>query len=334
MKVLAIDTSFDDTAAAVVDGRRVLSSITRAQHQDHELFGGVVPEVASRLHVERILPAVDAALEAAGLDLHAIEGIAVTNRPGLLGSLLVGLDAAKALTLVLGTPLVAVHHIEAHVYATFVERPDLEAPLLCLVASGGHTSLVHLVRPGVLRVVGRTLDDAAGEAFDKVARAAGLGLPGGPALSELARRGSAGRVPVPRPAVPGLDFSFSGLKTHAARLLDDGAAPEDVAAAFEAAVVDVLVARLREAAKKTGVTTVALGGGVAANALLRLRAAEMADEERLALVVPRTALCTDNAAMVGCIGHEMLEAGLRAGLEVDARSTAAVGELPFGAGGS
>jgi len=183
MRVLAIDTSFDDTAVAVVEGTRVLSSVVSSQWEAHEPFGGVVPEVASRLHVERILPCLDQALREAEMDLDAVEGIAVSDRPGLLGSLLVGLDAAKALAFARDLPLACVHHIEAHVYALFLERPELEPPLVCLVASGGHTTLIHLERHGHMSILGRTLDDAAGEAFDKVARAAGLGLPGGPETS-------------------------------------------------------------------------------------------------------------------------------------------------------
>lgn len=330
MRVLGIDTSFDDTAAAVVDGTRVLSNVVSSQWEAHAPYGGVVPEVASRLHVERILPTVDRALGEAGLDLAGVEGIAVTDRPGLAGSLLVGLDAAKAIAFARGLPLVCVHHIEAHVYAAFLERPDLEPPLLTLVASGGHTSLILLERHGRMRAVGRTLDDAAGEAFDKVARAAGLGLPGGPALSRLAAEGDAKAVVMPRPSVPGLDFSFSGLKTHGARLLGEGARAADVAAAFEASAVSFLVAKLREAARAVGVSRVALGGGVAANRRLRAEAAAMAEAEGLEVVVPAVALCTDNAAMVGCLGGFALAAGARSGLDADARSSALVGEAPFG----
>jgi N6-L-threonylcarbamoyladenine synthase len=330
MKVLAIDTSFDDTAAAIMDGpHQVLANVVSAQWEAHQAFGGVVPEVASRLHVERIIPAVDEALKQAQLSLDDIEAFAVSDRPGLLGSLLVGLDAAKGLSYAEQKPLVCVHHIEAHVYALFLERPDLEPPLLCLVASGGHTSLVLLRQHGDMTVLGRTLDDAAGEAFDKVARAAGLPMPGGPALSRLAEQGDATDVPMGRIRVAGLDFSFSGLKTHAARLLSEGYAAADVAAAFQEASVEVLVRRLRQAAKQTGVTTIGLGGGVAANQAWREATARMADQEERNLVVPPFRYCTDNAAMIGCLGHFMLSAGLRSGLETDARSVAEVGEIPF-----
>lgn len=330
MKILAIDTSFDDTAAAVLDGpHQVLSNVVSSQFEAHQEFGGVVPEVASRLHVERILPTIEEAIRRAGLTLDQIEAVAVTDRPGLLGSLLVGLDAAKAISLARGLPLICVHHIEAHLYALFLDRPDLRPPLLCLVASGGHTSLVLLRRHGEMSVIGRTLDDAAGEAFDKVARAAGLSLPGGPALSRLADEGDPKAVAMPRPDVGELDFSFSGLKTHGARLLTEGNAPADVAAAFQASVVEVLVARLAKAAKNVGVQTIGLGGGVAANGAWRRAAAEMAIDEGLDLVVPPIAYCTDNAAMIGCLGHIMLAAGLRHDLSSDARSAAEVGEISF-----
>jgi N6-L-threonylcarbamoyladenine synthase len=327
MRILAIDTSFDDTAAAVLDGpRRVLSNVVSAQWEAHAPYGGVVPEVASRLHVERIIPTIDAALDQAGLRLSDIDGVAVTDRPGLLGSLLVGLDAGKTLAFARQIPLVCVHHIEAHLYALFLERPELEPPLLCLVASGGHSSLVLLRRHGEIEVLGRTRDDAAGEAFDKVARAAGLGMPGGPALSRLAEGGEPRGVAMPKLRVGELDFSFSGIKTHAARLLSEGADAADVAAAFQASVVDALVDRLRRAASSAGVTTVGLGGGVAANGALRRAAAEMAAEQGLDLVVPGVEYCTDNAAMIGCLGHTMLDAGQRDGLDADARSVAEVGE--------
>jgi N6-L-threonylcarbamoyladenine synthase len=332
MKILAIDTSFDDTAAAVLDGPyQVLSNVVSAQWEAHIPFGGVVPEVASRLHVERILPTIDEALKRAQVRLSDIEGVAVTDRPGLLGSLLVGLDAAKALAFARDLPLVCVHHIEAHLYAMFLDHPELQPPLLCLVASGGHTSLVSLMRHGVMAVVGQTRDDAAGEAFDKVARAAGLSMPGGPALSKLAEDGDAGAVHMPRLRIGELDFSFSGIKTHGARLLEEGNEPAHVAAAFEAAVVETLVDRLRRAARKTKVRTVGLGGGVAANAALRKSAATMAEAEGLTLVVPPTKYCTDNAAMIGCLGHFMLEAGMRSGPDADARSVAQVGEFGFDA---
>lgn len=330
MKVLAIDTSFDDTAAAVLDGPfTVLSNVVSSQFEAHQAFGGVVPEVASRLHVERMLPTIDGALEAAEVALTDIEAIAVTDRPGLLGSLLVGLDAAKSISLVRGIPLVCVHHIEAHLYALFLGRPKLKPSLLCLVASGGHTSLVLLRRHGEMSIMGRTLDDAAGEAFDKVARAAGLGLPGGPALSRLADEGTVGAVPMPKPKVGELDFSFSGLKTHGARLLAEGNAAADVAAAFQDSVVSVLVDRMVEAARRAGVNTIGLGGGVAANAAWRAASAQRAESEGLELVVPPFEYCTDNAAMIGCLGHFMLEAGLRDHITADARSAAEVGERSF-----
>ena len=330
MKVLAIDTSFDDTAVAILEGRtEVLANVVTSQWEAHQPYGGVVPEVASRLHVERIVPAIQEALDTARLGLDELDAIAVTDRPGLSGSLLVGLDAAKSLALARDLPLICVHHIEAHIYALFLARPDLEPPLVCLVASGGHTSLVLLRRHGDLELLGRTRDDAAGEAFDKVARAAGLPMPGGPALSRLAEKGNPDALDMPRLRVGELDFSFSGIKTHAARLLAEGARPEDVAAGFQAAVVETLVDRLRRSARLTGVRTIGLGGGVAANEALRRAVASMASERGFDLVVPEPQWCTDNAAMIGALGHVMLEAGLRDGLEADARSVAEIGERPF-----
>lgn len=330
MKILAIDTSFDDTAAAVLDGpTRVLSNVVSSQWEAHAPYGGVVPEVASRLHVEGIIPTIDTALRKAGLELHDIEAIAVTDRPGLLGSLLVGLDAGKTLSFARSIPLICVHHIEAHLYALFLKRPDLEPPLLCLVASGGHSSLVLLRRHGAMSVLGRTRDDAAGEAFDKVARAAGLGMPGGPALSKLAEKGNPRGVEMPKLRVGELDFSFSGIKTHAARLLLEGAEPADVAAAFQDRVVDALVDRLYRGAREAGVTTIGLGGGVAANRALRESTSAMAEKHGLDLVIPDFAYCTDNAAMIGCLGHFMLDAGIRSELDADARSVAEVGEIAF-----
>lgn len=327
-KVLAVDTSFDDTAAAVLDGPfDVRANVVSTQWDAHQRFGGVVPEVASRLHVERILPAIDEALERAGIALGDLDGIAVTDRPGLLGSLLVGLDAAKALAFACDLPMVCVHHIEAHLYALFLGRPELAPPVLCLVASGGHTSLVLLRRHGEMAVLGSTRDDAAGEAFDKVARAAGLAMPGGPALSRLAEEGDPKAITMPKLRVGELDFSFSGIKTHGARLLEAGHRPADVAAAFQASVVDALVDRLRRGARETGVSTIGLGGGVAANGALREAATQMASKEGLTLIVPDLEYCTDNAAMIGCLGHFMLDAGLRSDFDADARSVAEVGEV-------
>ena len=330
MKLLALDTSFDDTAAAVLDGPyTVLSNVVSAQWEAHQAYGGVVPEVASRLHVERIVPTIDRALDEAGLRLNDIDALAVTDRPGLQGSLLVGLDAAKSLALARDLPLVCVHHIEAHLYALMLDRPALAPPLICLVASGGHTSLLLLRRHGHFEVLGQTRDDAAGEAFDKVARAAGLPLPGGPALSALAAEGDAAAVPMPKLRVGELDFSFSGIKTHGARLLAEGHDRADVAAGFEAAVVEALVDRLRRAARRRGVRTIGLGGGVAANSALRREAAAMARAEGLELLLPERVYCTDNAAMIGALGHVMLEAGVRSGLDADARSVAPIGEVRF-----
>ncbi len=304
--VLGIETSCDETAAAVVvDGREVRSSVVSSQVDLHARFGGVVPEIASRAHVELLTPVIDEALVEAGVRGDDVDAVAVTYGPGLIGALLVGLSAAKALSLVWDVPLVGVNHLEAHLYASLLEAPDVEFPMLVLLVSGGHTLLVSVREPGTYEVVGQTLDDAAGEAFDKVARYLGLGYPGGPAIDKSAADGDATAIAFPR-AVRGerLDFSFSGLKTAVVNHVR--AHPEvstaDVAASFQAAVVDVLVDKARRAADLVDARTVCLGGGVAANSLLRARFAAAAAEDGRACQIPGRGLCTDNAAMVAAAG--------------------------------
>ena len=304
--VLGIETSCDETAAAVVaHGREVRSSVVSSQIDLHAEFGGVVPEIASRSHVELLTPVVADALVEAGVEGSDVAAVAATVGPGLVGALLVGVSAAKALSLAWEVPFVGVNHLEAHLYAALLEEPELELPLVFLLVSGGHTLLVSMEDHGRYRTLGSTLDDAAGEAFDKVARYLGLGYPGGPIIDKLAQRGDPAAIAFPR-AMPGdnLDFSFSGLKTavvNHVRQHPDVAA-EDVAASFQEAVVDVLVAKARRAADEVGAKGMALGGGVAANSRLREAFLGAAEEDGRPGYVPSRAMCTDNAAMVASCG--------------------------------
>ena len=307
MTLLALETSCDDTCAAVLDGPRVLSSIVSSQAAAHAGFGGVVPEIASRHHLELVNPVIDAALAEAGRDLDAIDGVAVTTHPGLIGALLVGVASAKAIASSRRLPLIGVDHLHGHVASAFLEPDPLEPPFLALVVSGGHTLLAAVTEPSGYDVVGRTLDDAAGEALDKAARLLGLGYPGGPAIQREAERGDpdAFAFPVAMGSSPGLDFSFSGLKTslvYAVRKLGEGELDRrraDLAASFQAAVVAQLAARLERAIDDGDWRAVALGGGVAANALLRERAAAICADRGVRLKLVPPALCTDNAAMIG-----------------------------------
>jgi tRNA N6-adenosine threonylcarbamoyltransferase len=305
--ILAIETSCDDTCAAVLDGPRILSNLISSQDEAHARFGGIVPEVASRHHLELAAPVVAGALADAGVSLEEIEAVAVTAGPGLIGALLVGLSTAKALAASRRLPLIPVDHLQGHVAANFLAPEPLEPPFLCLVASGGHTLLAGVHDHGGHEVLGQTLDDAAGEAFDKVARLLGLGFPGGPALQRLAEDGDpqAFELPVAMARDPGLDFSFSGLKTamvYLCRDLGPEAAHErraDLAASFQAAAVGQLTAKLKRALKRGEWSAVALGGGVAANGPLREAVAELCQERGLRLKLVPLQLCTDNAAMIG-----------------------------------
>jgi N6-L-threonylcarbamoyladenine synthase len=304
--LLGIETSCDETAAAVVqEGTLVLSSVVSSQVDLHARFGGVVPEVASRAHVELLTPVVAEALVEAGLQGPEVDAVACTVGPGLVGSLLVGISAAKALALVWDVPFVGVNHLEAHVYAAFLEEPDLPLPLVVLLVSGGHTMLVEFRDHGQYRILGGTVDDAAGEAFDKVARFLGLGYPGGPAIDREAVHGDPEAIAFPRPMLDsGLDFSFSGLKTaviNHVRAHPD-VSTQDVAASFQAAVVDVLVAKAQRAAVEVGAAGMCLAGGVAANSLLRERWLDLCTDDGLRCFLPSRSLCTDNAAMVAAAG--------------------------------
>jgi N6-L-threonylcarbamoyladenine synthase len=314
-RILGIETSCDETAAAVVsEGTRLLSSVVSSQVDIHARYGGVVPEIAGRAHVDLLTPVVAEALVEAGLDARGTEeggaavgvaAVAATVGPGLIGSLLVGVSAAKALALVWDVPFVAVNHLEAHLYGAFLEEPALELPLVVLLVSGGHTLLVAMEDHGRYRLLGKTIDDAAGEAFDKVARFLGLGYPGGPAIDHQAAQGRADAVAFPRAlSDEGLDFSFSGLKT--AVITHVRKHPEvpitDVAASFQEAVVDVLVAKARRAAAAVGARGLCLAGGVAANSVLRERILDACIADGLRAFIPSRSMCTDNAAMVAAAG--------------------------------
>ena len=306
LRILGLETSCDDTCAAVTDDARLLSNVISSQACFHERYGGVVPEVASRHHLELVNPVVDAALGEAGVELDALDALAVTRGPGLIGALLVGLSTAKALAAARRKPLAGVDHLHGHVAANFIEPEPLEPPFLCLIASGGHTLLAAVREHSHYQMLGQTLDDAAGEALDKAARLLGLGYPGGPAIQRLAAEGDpeSFSFPVAMRDDPGLDFSFSGLKTALVYAVSD-LAPDrlderkpDLAASFQTAVVGQLVARVERALDAGGWSAVALGGGVAANVLLRERVADVCERRGLRLKLVAPELCTDNAAMI------------------------------------
>jgi N6-L-threonylcarbamoyladenine synthase len=317
MKILAIETSCDETAAAVVeDGTRMLSNQIASQVEIHARYGGVVPEVASRQHLLSIIPILKQAMAEAGVTCKDLSGIAVTVGPGLAGSLLVGVNVAKAMALAYNLPLIGVNHLEGHIYANWLEDKSIDFPVVCLIVSGGHSDLVLMRGHGDYMMVGRTRDDAAGEAFDKAARILGLGYPGGPAIEQAARAGTTS-IPLPRAWLRGSsDFSFSGVKTALLRLVDAGkvSSVADGAASFQAAVVDVLVAKTVAAAKERRVKQILLAGGVASNKLLRNW---LIKKSPLPVLVPQPILCTDNAAMIAACGYYHLQAGEIDGLDLD-----------------
>jgi tRNA N6-adenosine threonylcarbamoyltransferase len=325
--LLGIETSCDETSAAVVrGGGEVLSMVISSQSDLHTRYGGVVPELASRAHLEAILPAVHEVLDLAGTSLNDLEGVAVTRGPGLIGALLVGLTAAKAISFALGIPLLAVNHLEAHIYANFLSSPELEPPLVAFVVSGGHTVLVYMKAHRDYRVLGETLDDAAGEAYDKVARFLGLGYPGGPIIDRLAAQGDPRAVAFPRAMIRDgtYNFSLSGLKTavtnHVRKLRQKGeeVPVEDIAASFQAAVVEVQVHKIVRASKEMGVKSVLLAGGVAANRHLRSELEGALAGEGVRLYYPPLDLCMDNAAMIASLGWRMLADGEVSPLDIDA----------------
>ncbi|MEE9161349.1 MAG: tRNA (adenosine(37)-N6)-threonylcarbamoyltransferase complex transferase subunit TsaD [Candidatus Neomarinimicrobiota bacterium] len=327
MLVLGIESSCDETAAAIVADGVVASNIVASQ-QDHQAYGGVVPELASRLHERHITAVVDQALSAAGVTVADLTGVAVTYGPGLLGALVVGLNFAKGLAAAADVPLVGVDHMEGHLWANFLDQaPGADTyPFLCLLASGGHTHLWRVNGLGKVELLGRTLDDAAGEAFDKGARLLGLGYPGGPAIEAAAAGGNPAAVPFPRPlsGSPGCDFSFSGLKTalyyHLRRqgpVAADGQQQRDLAASYQEAIVDSLLDRTRQAVQLTGLGRVCIAGGVSANARLRQRMDQWAAEEGLALSYPPLEYCTDNAAMIAMAGYQRLRVGEQSTLDLE-----------------
>ena len=325
--ILAIESSCDETAAAVVkNGRTVLSNVISSQIALHTLYGGVVPEIASRKHIEKINQVIEEALKEANMELSQMNAIGVTYGPGLVGALLVGVAEAKAISYATGIPLVGVHHIEGHVSANYIEHADLEPPFLCLIVSGGHTHLVVVKEYGVYEIIGRTHDDAAGEAYDKVARAIGLGYPGGPKIDKLSKEGNPKAISFPRANVEGCpyDFSFSGLKSavlnylNQAQMKSEEINRADVAASFQSAVIDVLVDKTLQAAKEYHIDKIALAGGVASNSALREGMELACKKAGKKLFYPSPILCTDNAAMIGAAAYYEYKKGVRHGLDLNA----------------
>ena len=333
--ILAIESSCDETAAAVVkNGREVLSNVINTQIAIHTEYGGVVPEIASRKHIENINPVIRKALEDAGVTLDDIDAIGVTYGPGLVGALLVGVAEAKAIAFAKNKPLVGVHHIEGHISANYVENKELEPPFVALVVSGGHTHLVKVNDYGEYEIVGRTRDDAAGEAFDKVARAIGLGYPGGPKIDKLAKEGNPDAIEFPRAHVDDApyDFSFSGIKSavlnyiNSANMQGKEINRADVAASFQKAVVDALVSRAVRLAKECGMDKLAIAGGVASNSALRAAIQEACAKNNIGFYSPSPILCTDNAAMIGAAAYYEYIKGVRHGYDLNAIPNLKLGE--------
>ncbi|MCI6467175.1 MAG: tRNA (adenosine(37)-N6)-threonylcarbamoyltransferase complex transferase subunit TsaD [Faecalicatena sp.] len=335
INILAIESSCDETAAAVVNnGREVRSNVISSQIELHKLYGGVVPEIASRKHIEKINQVIEEALKEAGVTLDDIDAVGVTYGPGLVGALLVGVAEAKAIAYARKLPLVGVHHIEGHISANYIEHPELEPPFLCLVVSGGHTHLVCVKDYGKYEILGRTRDDAAGEAYDKVARAIGLGYPGGPKIDRLAKEGNAEAIKFPKAHIEGApyDFSFSGLKSavlnyiNGCQMKGESYNPADIAASFQKAVVDVLVEKSMAAVEEYGMNKFAIAGGVASNSALREGMKKACEEKEIAFYYPSPIYCTDNAAMIGAAAYYEYLAGTRHGWDLNAVPNLKLGE--------
>ncbi len=333
--ILAIESSCDETAAAVVkNGREVLSNVISSQIELHKLYGGVVPEIASRKHIEKINQVIEEALVTAKVSLDDLDAVAVTYGPGLVGALLVGVAEAKAISFAKNLPLVGVHHIEGHISANYIENKDLTPPFICLVVSGGHTHLVRVKDYGEYEILGRTRDDAAGEAFDKVARAIGLGYPGGPKIDRLAKEGDPDAIAFPRGKIEGspYDFSFSGLKSAVLNYLNgcqmkgETVVRADVAASFQKSVTDVLVEHAMTAVRESGLDKLAIAGGVASNQALRAAMEQACTENGVRFYRPSPILCTDNAAMIGAAAYYEYIKGVRHGLDLNAVPNLKLGE--------
>ena len=327
MNILGIETSCDDTAAAVVaDGQQILSNVISSQNQFHAKYGGIVPEIASRKHVELILYVIQDALDSAGVTYNEIDAIAVTHRPGLVGSLLVGLSAAKSIAYCYQKPFIGVNHLLGHVYANFFEHPDLELPHISLTVSGGHTLVMYIPSPTRYEILGHTVDDAIGEAYDKVAKFLGLGFPGGPIIDKMAKNGNPEAIDFPSPLMHSkdLNFSFSGLKTAVIRYVTDqrqaGQAinEADVVASFQCAAIKVLVKKVLDAAQERQICTITLSGGVAANSALREILIQEAGQSGIQVFYPPLILCTDNGAMIAGVAYHLYQQGVRSDLDLGA----------------
>ncbi len=337
--ILAIETSCDETAVAIVKNRQVLSSIVSSQIELHRTYGGVVPELASRQHLEIINPCIAQAMSKAEIDWQDINAIAATCTPGLVGALLVGVAAAKTLAMIHNKPFLGVHHLEGHIYASYLAQPELEPPFLCLLVSGGHTSSIHVQDYGEYKLLGSTRDDAAGEAFDKVARLLNLGYPGGPIIDRLAQQGNPkafklpeGKISLPEGGYHLYDFSFSGLKTAVLRLVEklkaEGDVPvADIAASFQHTVAQVLTKRSVQCALDYNLNTITIGGGVAANSGLRKYLTQAAAKHQLKVYFPPLKFCTDNAAMIGCAAAEHFNLGHRSTLDLNVQSRMAIAQV-------